>query len=233
MDGTRARPTGDEANATVKAWVKDKAMSLLASSLEREQLKGLTTCMTANVIWIILTGIYKQQSASSKLLLLQRYHEYRMKSGDSVIQHVTNVQRLASHLKDAGQELTKVDIMAKVLGLLLPSYSTLATAWDSVPVAEQNVGVLLERLIKEESRMTEEDSATSALAALRVSEEKPVAHDLKRTEEAKRKVIAVQNHLWSAFIAKRKDIPRATVIRRKGTNGLNPEGETVRTVLSL
>lgn len=40
VDGTRARPAGDGANAAVKAWVRDnaKAISLIASSVEREQL---------------------------------------------------------------------------------------------------------------------------------------------------------------------------------------------------
>lgn len=91
-----------------------------------------------------------------------------MKPEESVIQHVTNVQKLASRLKDTGQEITEVNVMAKILGSLLQKYSTLATAWDSMPVADQTIGVLLERLIKEESRMTEEDSMTNALAALKV-----------------------------------------------------------------
>lgn len=75
-------------------------------------------------------SIYKQRSASSKLLLLQRYHEYRMKLEDSVIQHVTNVQKLTSQLKDAGHEMNKTDVMAKILGSLPPKYSTLAMVWD-------------------------------------------------------------------------------------------------------
>lgn len=165
VSGTRVRPAGDGENATVKAWIRDnaKAMSLIASSVEREQLQGLTSCRTAESMWNTLTGIYERKSASSKLLLLQRYHEYQMKSGDNVIQHVTNVQKLASQLRNAGHEMTEVDIMAKILGSLPAKYSMLATAWDSVQLADQTVGMLLERLIKEESRLATEDSATSAL----------------------------------------------------------------------
>lgn len=59
--------------------------------------------------------------------------------------------------------------MVRILSSLPPKYSTLATTWDSVLLAEQKVGVLLERLIKEENRMTEEDTATSALAMLKVN----------------------------------------------------------------
>jgi len=62
--------------------------------------------------------------------------------------------------------------MAKILGSLPPKYSTLATAWDSFPVTEQKVRILLKRLIKKESHMTEEDNATSALAALNLKEKK-------------------------------------------------------------
>lgn len=89
-------------------------MNVIAASLEREQLRGLTVCTTASDMWRSLTAIYKQLSASSKLLLLQRYHEHRMKPEDSVIHHVSNVQRLANQLKDAGQEINNLDIMAKI-----------------------------------------------------------------------------------------------------------------------
>lgn len=41
-----------------------------------------------------------------------------MKPEESVIQHVTNVQKLASRLKDTGQEITEVDVMVKILGSL-------------------------------------------------------------------------------------------------------------------
>ncbi|EZA48600.1 hypothetical protein X777_13668, partial [Ooceraea biroi] len=188
VDGTRVRPAGDGANAAVKAWVRDnaKAMSLIASSVEREQLQGLTSCTSAANMWNTLTGIYERKSASSKLLLLQRYHEYQMKSEDTVIQHVTNVQKLASQLRDAGHEVTEVDVMAKILGSLPAKYSILATAWDSVPVADQTVGVLLERLIKEESRLTVEDSAASALAAVKLKEKSQGARAEKDANHAKK-----------------------------------------------
>lgn len=171
VDGTRGRPGGAAGDATVKAWIKDnaKAMSLISTAIERKQLRGLITCATARDMWTTLSGIYEHKSASSKLLLLQRFHEYRMKPEDSVIQHVASVQNLASQLKDAGQELAEVEIMAKVLGSLPHKYNTLITAWDSVPTEDQKIGVLLERLIKEENRMTIEGEATSAFSVVSVS----------------------------------------------------------------
>jgi len=44
-----------------------------------------------------------------------------------------------------------MDIMMEILGSLSAKYSVLSTAWDNVPVEDQKVGVLLEKLIKEEN----------------------------------------------------------------------------------
>lgn len=166
IDGTREKPPGERTSQAVKSWTKDnaKAMSIISMSMERKQLQSLITCTTAREMWQSLTRTYEQKSASSKLLLLQRYHEHRMNSSDSVVQHVTNVQNLASQLKDAGQTIDETDIMAKILGSLPAKYNTLVTAWDSVPTESQTVGVLLERLIKEENKLTTEDDTTSAFA---------------------------------------------------------------------
>lgn len=170
VDGVRERPNGNAEDAAVKTWIKDnaKAMSLISMAMERNQLRELITCTTAREMWTTLRGIYEHKSASSKLLLLQRFHEYRMKPEDSVIQHVANIQNLASQLKD----MHNVEVMAKVLGSLPPKYSTLITAWDSVPIAEQKIGVLLERLIKEENRLSVEGEVTSAFSAISVSGKK-------------------------------------------------------------
>ncbi|KAG7198938.1 hypothetical protein KM043_015750 [Ampulex compressa] len=167
VDGSRTKSAGENADAAVQSWIKDntKAMSVISSSLDREQLRGLTTCTMAKDMWGILTSIYERKSASSKLLLLQKYHKYRMKQDESVVQHVTNVQKLASQLKHAGQKVTEVDMMVKIFGSLPQQFSTLAMAWDNVPVAQQSIAVLLERFIKELTRMTVEDNATSALTA--------------------------------------------------------------------
>ncbi|XP_029665843.1 uncharacterized protein LOC115237128 [Formica exsecta] len=132
VDGTRIRPAGGAADAAVKVWVKDnsKAMSLISTAIERKQLRGLITCSTARDMWMTLTGIYEQKSASNRLLLLQSMYQ-------TILLQKQLLQNLASQLKDAGQDITEVDIMAKILGSLPAKYSTLATAWDSVPVEEQ------------------------------------------------------------------------------------------------
>lgn len=79
------------------------------------------------------------------------------------MQHVTHI--LVSQLRDIRQRTDETDVMVKILEILPAKYNMLVTAWDSVPSVNQTVGNLLERLIKEESRMTREDETIGALAA--------------------------------------------------------------------
>jgi len=109
-----------------------------------------------------LSCIYEQKSASNKLVLTQRFHEYRMSANDSVV-HVAKVKNMASALSDLGENISEISIMAKILGSLPPKYHALQTAWDSVAANAQIIDNLQERLIKEESRLTAEENHMSAL----------------------------------------------------------------------
>ncbi|KAG7197603.1 hypothetical protein KM043_006041 [Ampulex compressa] len=81
VESTRVKPEGSMEDVKVKTWIEEnaKAMSLISTATERKQLRGLITCNTASEMWKTLCAIYEHKSASSKLLLLQRFHEYRMK----------------------------------------------------------------------------------------------------------------------------------------------------------
>lgn len=82
------------------------------------------------------------------------------------MEHVAKVQSLAQQLKDVGQMVDDVTIMAKILGSLPSKYNALKRAWDSVPEERQTVERLLERLIKEESHLVADEDANSALATV-------------------------------------------------------------------
>lgn len=171
VDDTQKKPT---ALAEIKVWECEnaKAMFVISSTMEAKQLKSLITCETANEMWVKLAKIHEQRSASNKLVLNQRYHEYRMTSGDSVVEHFTKVQNLAQQLRDIGQNIDDVSIMAKILGSLPPKYNAFRTAWDSMDEERQTLDNLMERLIKEESQYSAEDDATSALAAMTIGKRK-------------------------------------------------------------
>ncbi|KMQ88694.1 integrase core domain protein [Lasius niger] len=109
IDDSRPRPDGERNVPAVKAWVKNnaKAMSLISSAIEKRQLQSMITCTTAKQMWDNLQSMYEQRSSSK---------------------YVTAIQNLASQLKDVGEVISEIDIMANILGTLPPKYNALVTA---------------------------------------------------------------------------------------------------------
>lgn len=88
VNGDRPHPGDAEATAAArKRWIKEnsKAMFLISAAIHYSQLSYLTTCRTAKEMWDKLKAIHEQKSASIKLILLQKFHEYTMASNDSVV----------------------------------------------------------------------------------------------------------------------------------------------------
>lgn len=67
--------------------------------------------------------IFEYKSATNKLLLMQRFHEYKMSLRDTVVQHIAKVQNMAAQLIDVDETVTQVTIMAKILANLSVKYS--------------------------------------------------------------------------------------------------------------
>jgi len=119
---------------------------------------------------------------SSKMLLMS-FYGYKMVSRDKIALHVTKVENMARQLRDVGEILSDVTIMAKILGSLPEKYNALITAWDNVENENQTLDKLRQRLIKEETRMTATNEASDALAAMSLKTNKT----RKDTIENKRK----------------------------------------------
>lgn len=141
--GTRARPVADN-ELLLKAWTKDnvKAMFLISSSMESKQMESLLVCTTASEMWTKLSAIHEQRSVTNKLILLQRFHEYRMDHCDSVVQYIAKVQSMAMRLCDLEENISSTPVMAKIIASLPTKFNPLKTAWDSVPVEFQTVDSL-------------------------------------------------------------------------------------------
>lgn len=172
VNGTKTKPAGVTPEA--EAWDVEnaRAMFLLSSTLESDQMRPLLICETACEMWRKLASIHEQRSASNKLMLSTRLYEYRMEANDSITQHVAKVTNMAAQLMDVGEAVSDMTIMAKILGSLTPKYSNFLTAWDNMPPAMQTLENLEERLRREESRLSANDNSESAFVAMRNSKEK-------------------------------------------------------------
>jgi hypothetical protein len=140
VTGIKEKP-GQEHENDRKAWIKEdtKAMFIISSTLEESQLECLLTCASANEMWTRLSVIHEQRSASSKLILTQKFHEYKMQETDSVIKHISKVQNMAARLNDIGENVSDVAVIAKILAGLPSKYNALKTAWDSVDADKQTI----------------------------------------------------------------------------------------------
>lgn len=205
VNGDQIMPVENATNAAQrKAWTKDnaRAMFLISVTIEYSQLTYLTTCTSAREMWKKMSAIHEQKTASNKLLLLQKFHEYKMDPNDSVV-HVAKIQNMTQQLSDLDEGQTNSAIMAKILGSLPNKYRALITAWDSVAPAAQTIQSLQERLIKEERRLLENDAIYNALAVMMVNEKKKVT---SKNQSGAKDQQRSKNSDQSAFITKRMDI---------------------------
>ncbi|XP_077277499.1 uncharacterized protein LOC143905782 [Temnothorax americanus] len=140
VDGTRTMPGRPAEESAKKTWLNDnaRAMFLISSSIEYWELEPLLMCSTAKEMWDKLSRIHEQKSSANKLLLTQRFYEYRMSPGDTVVQHIAKVQNMAAQLRD-----------------------------DSVDLEQQTMEHLQDRLIREEARLTGESKPCEAFSAFK------------------------------------------------------------------
>lgn len=114
-------------------------------------------------MWNKLSGTYEQKTATNKLSLTQKFHEYRINPTDNV-QHLAKVQNMARMLIDVGKTISDVAIVTKILVSLPSKFNALRIAWDSVDPIHQTLDTLQKLLIKEESFTAEDDTANAMIA---------------------------------------------------------------------
>lgn len=165
VNGTKQRP--EAAGPERETWTVEnaRAMFLLSSTLDPAQMRPLLICETACDMWQRLAALHEQKSSSNKLLLSTRLYEYKMSANDSITNHIAKVNNMAAQLNDVGENVAETTIMAKILGSLTPKYAYFQTAWDNVPPEMQTRQNLEERLLREEARMSANDSVESAFVA--------------------------------------------------------------------
>lgn len=204
VTGSRTVPEDLTGNDGIK-WITDnaRAMVVLSQTMTSSQLDNLITCETALDMWNKLVLIHEQKSESNKLTLMQKFHEYRMDSCDSVIQHITKVQNMARHLKDVGESISDVAIMAKILGSLPQKYGALVTAWDSVDPGKQTISNLQERLLKEERRLQASDEENNALIVAAVSSHKKSGFEQRNKSQGQNTSNGYQGEAVTCYYCKR------------------------------
>lgn len=169
VNGKTACPAAtDAAGRTAWDTLNAKAMLLISSGMELEQLQTVITCETAAAMWARLKAIHEQRSSVNKVALKQQFFSYNMSETDSIAQHISKVEELAQALAGVGEPVKDVDKMAKLLGGLPYKYNAFVTAWDSYDESKQTFDNLTARLLKEEQRLTQTEDMATAFAAVNI-----------------------------------------------------------------
>ncbi|EZA46813.1 hypothetical protein X777_01500 [Ooceraea biroi] len=189
-------------------------MFLISSSMEYAQLESLLTSTTAKDMWDKLSQIHEQKSVTNKLLLTQKFIEYRMGANDSVVSHVAKVQNLARQLADVGENLSEVTVMAKILGSLTSKFSIFQTKWDSVDPERQNLASLQERLIKKEAKLNAESDAEGVFYTGKSRNSKKDKDQPHKSDKIDKNQ-GQWKKIYSVISAKRRDILRVNVGRNQ------------------
>lgn len=147
------------------AWSKTDgmAMYIITSSMDLNQITLIENCETALEIMSKLESIYEQKSELNKMIIHERFYQYKMLPSDSVAQHIAKVENLAKQLKESGESISDTAIMTKILGTLPPKYRSLRQAWMSLDPEKQNLNNLTARLLDEEANITCEEEQEMAL----------------------------------------------------------------------
>ncbi len=127
------------------------ARNYLVATIEPQQQRTLMNCATAHQMWARITAQHLRNAVENQHVLQQRFFEYQFQPDHDVMNHITEIEMMASQLDDVGAPVTPIQIMTKIICTLPPSYRNFTTSWDSVPAADKTLALLTSRLLKEEA----------------------------------------------------------------------------------
>lgn len=142
---------------------------------------------------------------------------------------MAKVKNMANALRDLDEPVLDVAIMAKILDGLPSKYNPLVTAWDSVAVAHQTITNLTERLIKEELRLTANEEAADALAALTIQSGKQTSDAIANKKKKEKKTVQCYHYKKIGHYARncRKRKAEKTKVAETEANGTQETAFTV------
>lgn len=146
-------------------WLKEDgmAMFIITSSMELNQISLIENCESALEIMNKLESIYEQKSEYNKMMVHEKFYQYKMLPTDSIAQHISKVENLAKQLRESGENISEMAVMTKILSTLPASYRSLRQAWLSLDSSKQTIHNLTSRLLDEEASLTTEDENETAL----------------------------------------------------------------------
>lgn len=55
-----------------------------------------------------------QKSEANKIIVHEKFHDYKMDRNDNIVQHVSKIEGLAKQIKEAGDKKSDAAVMTKI-----------------------------------------------------------------------------------------------------------------------
>ncbi|KAL0852029.1 hypothetical protein ABMA28_000291 [Loxostege sticticalis] len=185
LDINKPKPDKDETNQ----WNKDDgmAMFIITSAMDLKQIALIENCETALQVMTKLESIFEQKSEMNKMMLHERFYQYRMLSTDNIAQHIAKVESLAKQLKENGEEISDTAIITKILSTLPAKFRSLRQAWMSLDPSKQTIINLTARLLDEEATLGVEEENETALLVSKQNSKKKTFTSTEERKDSKEK----------------------------------------------
>lgn len=167
VDGTEPKPNSTKPEEE-KQWLKRDALAMftITSTMCLTQITLIENCQTASEVVKKLDTVYAQRSETNKMLVHEKFHQYKMNENDSVAQHVSKVENLARQIRDMGEPFSDLAVITKILNTLPSKYKNIRQAWLSLDESKQTIVNLTARLIDEEAQLTATEETENAFSTM-------------------------------------------------------------------
>lgn len=119
-DGFKVKPDSDEAK--IEKWEREDAVAMFTISfaIELLQVTLIESCSSSKERLENIDSIFKHKSDFNKMLLLDKFHQIKIESNETVVQYITKIENLAHQIKYSGESISDRTIITKILGTLPP-----------------------------------------------------------------------------------------------------------------
>lgn len=156
----------EEPPETREAWLTKDAVALftVSSAMDVNQITLIENCETSKEIFDKLDSVYQQKTEFNKMMLHDKFHQYKMDPNDSMIQHISKVENIGRQIKESGETLSDVAIITKILGTFPTKFRNFRQAWLSMSEEKQTL-TKTARLLDEEVNLTSSEQVENAFLA--------------------------------------------------------------------
>lgn len=156
------------------AMANEKALIDICLSVDDNQIVYVESCTTGTEAWQSLAEVYENKGMANKMDTEERFTSKRLHEGESAKQHIEELKRLKTKLKQLGVEKTKEEYIMRLLRSLPKSYESLVVTLENI-AEKLSIEEIHARVLREESRqkMSEDQEKSGSLLQGKANYQKP------------------------------------------------------------